>query len=141
MKPTANIDSKSKHQATAVKRLIAAATFEFAIDDEGRLTTGAVSSWDEHGYGDEQAVVSELFDHIRMREGVPVLTYGGLVDIPVLVLASMEHQLTLPLQLTRSARPERTEAALGSRSYAESWRPDLVAAWLRSCFVSACRRH
>lgn len=95
-----SIDSKSKHHATAVKRVIAAATFEFAVDDEGRVTTGAVSSWDEHQHGDEQAVVSELFDHMRMREGVPVLTYGGLgTDIPVLVLAGMEHRLTLPQQL------------------------------------------
>ncbi|MGB3754344.1 MAG: hypothetical protein WA954_10660 [Parerythrobacter sp.] len=96
-----SIDSKSKHHATAVKRVIAAATFEFGVDEEGRVTTGAVSSWTEHQHGDEQAVVSELFDHLRMRDSVPVLTFGGLgTDIPVLVLAGMEHGLTLPKQLT-----------------------------------------
>ena len=96
-----SIDSKSKHHATAVKRVIAAATFEFAVDEEGRVTTGAVSSWTEHQHGDEQAVVSELFDHLRMRDSVPVLTFGGLgTDIPVLVLAGMEHGLPLPKQLT-----------------------------------------
>ncbi len=94
------IDRTSKHHATAVKRVIAAATFEFAIDDEGRLSTGAVSSWSEHQHGDEHAVVSHLFDHLRARAGVPVLTYGGLgTDIPVMVLAGMEHGLTLPPQL------------------------------------------
>lgn len=96
-----SIDSKSNHHATAVKRVIAAATFEFAVDEEGRVTSGAVSSWTEHQHGDEQAVVSELFDHLRMRDSVPVLTFGGLgTDIPVLVLAGMEHGLTLPKQLT-----------------------------------------
>jgi len=96
-----SIDKNSKHHATAVKRVIAAATFNFTVDDEGRVNTGAVSSWTEHDYGDEQAVVSELFDHLRMHEGVPVLTYGGLgTDIPVLVLAGMEHGLKLPMQLT-----------------------------------------
>ncbi|MXP14509.1 hypothetical protein GRI44_07075 [Altererythrobacter confluentis] len=96
-----SIDRKSKHHAIAVKRVIAAATFEFAVDDEGRVSTGAVSSWTEHQFGDEQAVVSELFCHLRMREEVPILTYGGLAtDIPVLLLASMGHQLPLPHQLT-----------------------------------------
>ena len=95
-----SIDRQSKHHATAVKRVIAAATFEFAVDEEGRVTTGAVSSWTEHQHGDEQAVVSELFNHMRMRDSVPVLTYGGLgTDIPVLVLAGMEHGLILPKQL------------------------------------------
>lgn len=95
-----SIDRKSEHHAVAVKRVIAAATFEFAVDDEGRVTTGTVSSWTEHQYGDEQAVVAELFDHLRMREDVPILTYGGLAtDIPVLLLASMSNRLTLPQQL------------------------------------------
>ena len=95
-----SIDRQSKHHATAVKRVIAAATFEFAVDEEGRVTTGSVSSWTEHQHGDEQAVVSELFNHMRMRDSVPVLTYGGLgTDIPVLLLAGMEHGLILPKQL------------------------------------------
>ena len=94
------IDRTSKHHATAVKRVIAAATFEFSIDDEGRVSTGTISSWTEHQHGDEHAVVSHLFDHLRARAGAPVLTYGGLgTDIPVMVLAGMEHGLTLPPQL------------------------------------------
>lgn len=95
-----SIDKNSKHHATAVKRIIAAATFEFAVDNDGRVTTGTVSSWTEHQHGDEQAVVSELFDHMRFRDMATVLTYGGLgTDIPVLILAGMEHGLMLPQQL------------------------------------------
>ncbi|MDA9918628.1 hypothetical protein N9D37_01955 [Erythrobacter sp.] len=95
-----SIDSKSERHSAAVKRVIAAAIFEFAVDDEGRVSTGAVSSWTQHDWGDEQAVVSELFDHLRMNEEKPVLTFAGLAtDIPVLLLASMGERLRLPPQL------------------------------------------
>ncbi|NMW32746.1 hypothetical protein HKD42_11800 [Altererythrobacter sp. RZ02] len=95
-----SIDSKSKHHATAVKRVMAAACFEFAVDDEGRVSTGAVSSWTQYDWGDEQAVVSELFDHLRINEEKPILTFGGLAtDIPVLLLSSMGERLRLPPQL------------------------------------------
>ena len=94
------MDSKSDRRATAVKRVMAASVFEFSIDEEGRIATGEIASWTEHDWGDEKAVVEQLFDYLRARADIPVLTFGGLAtDIPVMVLASMAHGLSLPLQL------------------------------------------
>jgi len=94
------MDPKSKRRAVAVKRVMAAAAFQFAIDDDGRVSIGEVASWSEHDWGDEQGVVSQLFDYLRAHEDKPVLTYGGLgTDIPVLLLAGMTHGLRLPPQL------------------------------------------
>lgn len=94
------MDSKSDRRATAVKRVMAASVFEFSIDEEGRVATGEVASWTEHDWGDEKAVVEQLFDYLRARADIPVPTFGGLAtDIPVLVLASMAHGLLLPPQL------------------------------------------
>lgn len=79
---------------------MAAAAFSLTIDDDGRVSIGEVTSWTEHDWGDEQGVVSQLFDYLRAHEDKPVLTYGGLAtDIPVLLLASMAHGLRLPPQL------------------------------------------
>ncbi len=121
-----SIDSKSERHSVAVKRVIAAATFEFTVDDEGHVSTGAVSSWIQHDWGDEQAVVSELFDHLRMNEGKPVLTFGGLAtDIPVLLLASMGERLRLPPQLIdqpgrRGPRPH-IDLALQLKGGGRTW--------------------
>lgn len=94
------MDSKSDRRATAVKRVMAASVFEFSIDEEGRIATGEVASWTEHDWGDEKAVVEQLFDYLRARADITVLTFGGLAtDIPVMVLASMAHGLALPPQL------------------------------------------
>ena len=94
------MDAGSKTHAIAVKRVVAAATFQFDVGEEGRVSTGAVKSWNEHDWGDEQAIISELFDAIRVDPQVPVLTYGGLAtDVPVLLLGAMAHGLSLPPQL------------------------------------------
>lgn len=94
------MDRKSDRRATAVKRVMAASVFEFSVDKEGRVSTGAIASWTEHDWGDEKAVVEQLFDYLRARADIPVLTFGGLAtDIPVLVLASMAHGMPLPPQL------------------------------------------
>jgi len=94
------IDTKSDRRVTAVKRVMAASVFEFSVDEEGRVSTGELASWTEHGWGDESAVVAQMFDYLRARADTPVVTFGGLAtDIPVLVLASMAHGLRLPPQL------------------------------------------
>ncbi|GMN14942.1 hypothetical protein [Altererythrobacter sp. MTPC7] len=94
------MDPKSQRRATAVRRVMAASVFEFSVDAEGRVATGEVASWTEHGWGDEEAIVAQLFAYLRARADTPVLTYGGLAtDIPVLVLTSMAHGLPLPPQL------------------------------------------
>lgn len=94
------MDPKSDTRAVAIKRVMAAAAFSFAIDDEGRVSVGETRSWTERDWGDEEGVVSQLFDYLRAQEDKPVLTYGGLaMDIPVLLLAGMAHGLRLPPQL------------------------------------------
>jgi len=94
------MDRKSDFRATAVKRIMAASVLEFSIDDEGRVETGALTSWTEHDWGDEEAVVGRMFDYLRARADTPVLTFGGLAtDIPVLLLASIAHGVALPPQL------------------------------------------
>lgn len=95
-----SFDRKSNRHAVAVKTVMAAAVYEFSIGAGGQVSSGPVASWNEHTWGDEQAVLSQLFDHLNANAHLPVLTYGGLgTDIPVLVLASMAHGLPLPKQL------------------------------------------
>lgn len=94
------MDKRSKRRAVAVKKVMAAAVFQFAIDDEGRISTGEVASWNEFDWGDEEAVVAQLFDYLRAHEGKPIVTFGGLAtDIPVLLLAGLAHGLRLPPQM------------------------------------------
>lgn len=121
-----SIDKKSDRRAVAVKRVTAAAAFQFSVDDEGRVSAGAVNSWTEHDWGDEHAVVTQLFDHLRAQEGVPVVSYSGLaVDIPVLVLAAMKHGIALPPQLVdqpgrRGPRPH-LDLALMLKGGGRTW--------------------
>ncbi|BBC72635.1 conserved hypothetical protein [Altererythrobacter sp. B11] len=94
------MDQKSKRRAVAVKKVMAAAAFQFSIDDEGRISTGEVASWNEFDWGDEEAVVAQLFDYLRAHEGKPIVTFGGLAtDIPVLLLAGLAYGLRLPPQM------------------------------------------
>tara|TARA_B100000678_G_scaffold284314_1_gene285723 strand:- start:1852 stop:2607 length:756 start_codon:yes stop_codon:yes gene_type:complete len=102
------IDPRSDHRAVAVKRVMAAAVFQFTIDNEGRVSVGDTLSWSERDWGDEEGVVSQLFDYLRAHEGTPIISYGGLAtDVPVLLLASIVHGLRLPPQLID--RPGRKE--------------------------------
>ena len=94
------MDRKSKRRAVAVKKVMAAAAFQFSIDEEGRVCTGEVASWNEYDWGDEEAVVTQLFDFLRAREAKPIVTFGGLAtDIPVLLLAGLAHGIRLPPQM------------------------------------------
>ena len=100
------MDKRSKRRAVAVKKVMAAAVFQFAIDDEGRISTGEVASWNEYDWGSEEAVVTQLFDYLRAHEDKPIVTFGGLgTDIPVLLLCSIANGLRLPPQL--ADRPGR----------------------------------
>ena len=94
------IDPKSSRHATATKRIMAASVFQFAVDCEGRVSVLDLRSWTELDWGDEEALLNQLFDYLRARSDIPVLTFGGLAtDVPVLVLAAMEHGVRLPPQL------------------------------------------
>ncbi|MEH6757201.1 MAG: hypothetical protein V7676_06780 [Parasphingorhabdus sp.] len=93
-------DRKSNRRATAAHRISAAAVLEFTAGDHGEVSAGAVSSWNQHQWGDEQAVVAELFNYLSQHQNLPVLTFGGLgKDIPVLVLAAIAYEMPLPFQL------------------------------------------
>lgn len=94
------MDRKSDTRAVAVKRVMAAAAFQFSIDEEGRVSSGEVASWNEYDWGNEEAVVTQLFDFLRAREDKPIVTFGGLAtDIPVLLLAGLAHGIRLPPQM------------------------------------------
>lgn len=95
-----SFDFSSDRHAAVVKRIMAASVFEIAYDDDGRVTCGALATWNEHDWGDEEAIVRELFTFIRAREDAVVLTYGGLgIDIPILQLAAMQYGIAVPPQL------------------------------------------
>ena len=95
------MDPASQRRAVAVKKVMAAGVFQFTIDEEGRVSTGEIGSWSEQDWGDEEGVVSKVFDYLRANDDKPVLSYGGLAtDVPILLLAGIAHGLRLPPQLT-----------------------------------------
>ena len=94
------MDPKSQRHAVAVKKVMAAAAFQFTIDEEGRVSTGEIGSWSERDWVDEKGVVTKVFDYLRANEDKPIVTYGGLAtDVPILLHASIAHGLRLPPQL------------------------------------------
>lgn len=99
------------------KRVIAAAAFDFEIDDSGTLSIGGLKSWTEHDHGDEREVVSNLFDHLLARPDAHLVTYSGLAaEAPLLTLAAMEHGLVMPGQLRTGVSGFRRTG---------SWRPHI----------------
>lgn len=89
----------------ACKRIFAAAALDITIDDEGAVSIDGLHSWTEHDHGDECAVVTGLFDHLRFRPDNKAVSYSGLAsDLPRLTLASMEYGLSLPSQLQSGHR-------------------------------------
>ena len=120
------MDRKSDTRAVAVKKVMAAAVFPFTIDDEGRVSVGDTLSWTERDWGDEEGVVSQLFDYLRAHQDKPVLTYGGLaMDIPVLLLSGMAHGLAASSSADRSPRAQGAPAAFGPRPADQGWRANL----------------
>ncbi len=120
------MDPKSDTRAVAVKKVMAAAVFPFTIDDEGRVSVGDTLSWTERDWGDEEGVVSQLFDYLRAHQDKPVLTYGGLaMDIPVLLLSGMAHGLRLPPQLIdhpgRKGRRPHLDLGLQIKGGGRTW--------------------
>ena len=95
-----SMDPKSQRRAIAVKKIMAAAVFQFTIDEDGRVSTGEIGSWSERDWIDEKGVVSKVFDYLRAHDDKPIVTYGGLAtDVPILLLAGIAHGLRLPPQL------------------------------------------
>ena len=120
------MDPKSQRHAVAVKRVMAAAAFQFTIDEEGRVSTGEIGSWSERDWGSEKGVVRKIFDYLRAHEDKPIVTFGGLaVDVPVLLLAGISHGLRLPPQLVdqpgrRGPRPH-LDLALQLKGGGRTW--------------------
>lgn len=121
-----HLDPECHHRRIACRRIGAAAALDVEIDGEGRVHTGTLASWTEHSHGDEQAVVGELFDHLRRRQNDTVVTWGGVAtDIQLLTLAAMSHGLVLPAQLLdapgrRGARPH-VDLALAMKGGGRTW--------------------
>ncbi len=120
------MDPKSQRHAVAVKKVMAAAVFQFTIDEDGRVSTGEIGSWSERDWGSEKGVVRKIFDYLRAHENKPIVTFGGLaVDVPVLLLAGISHGLRLPPQLVdqpgrRGPRPH-LDLALQLKGGGRTW--------------------
>lgn len=119
---------KHQHHRMASKRIFAAAALDVSIGADGTTSIGGVSSWTEHEHGDEAATVTGLFDHLRFRPDTKAVTWGGLAaDLPLLTMAAMEHQLTLPEQLRAGQRPrwgemrQHTDLALELKGQGRDW--------------------
>lgn len=79
------------------KRIIAAAAMDLSVDAEGAITCEGISSWALGEHGDEQAIVSNLFQHLLAREDRNVVGFGSLAnDVRILQLAAIEYALLLP---------------------------------------------
>ena len=90
------------------KRIFAASAFDLTLDAQGQITCERISSWTEHQYGDEEAVVAHLFDHLRARPDYTAVGFGSIAtDVSVLTLAAMEYGIQRPRQF-RSQRPATT---------------------------------
>lgn len=112
----------------ACKRIFAAACLDIEIDSSGALSIIGMRSWTEHSHGDEEAVVGELLDHLRLRPDNKAVTFGGLAaDLPLLTLAAMEHNLVLPPQLRNGQRIKpgefrpHTDLALELKGQGREW--------------------
>ena len=73
-----HLDPATEHRRIGCRRIGVAAALDVEIDDEGRISVGAVASWTALDLGGEREVVSRLFDHLRQREDRIVVTYGGI---------------------------------------------------------------
>ncbi|MEL7684461.1 hypothetical protein AAG594_09015 [Citromicrobium bathyomarinum] len=94
------LDPDCQKHRIGCRRIGVAAAFDVDIDDQGRLAVGRLASWTEHAHFDEEAVVQNLFDYLRLRPDRAIVTYGGVnQDLRVLCLAAMEYGLRLPFQM------------------------------------------
>ncbi|MEL7686069.1 hypothetical protein AAG596_01075 [Citromicrobium bathyomarinum] len=94
------LDPASQKHRIGCRRIGVAAAFDVDIDNQGRVSVGTLTSWTEHAHFDEESVVANLFEHLRLRPGHTVVSYGGVnQDMRVLGLAAMEYGLRLPPQL------------------------------------------
>ncbi|MCA0890481.1 3'-5' exonuclease [Qipengyuania flava] len=94
-----------KRHNQACKRIFAAAALDLVINDDRTMAIEGLTAWTEREYGDEQAVVEGLLDHIRYRPDHRIVSYGGLAaELPLLTLCAMEHGMLLPEQLRSNQR-------------------------------------
>ena len=95
-----HLDPATEHRRIGCRRIGVAAALDVEIDEEGRISVGAIASWSAHDLGGEREVVIQLFDHPRQRDDRVVVTYGGIAtDVQILTLAAMQYGLRLPPQL------------------------------------------
>lgn len=102
-----SFDPWSNPHALAVKRIRAAAVYEFAFNDDGGLSAGTLAVWSAQD-SNEQAVVAQVLEYLARRTDAVVLTYGGVaIDVPVLGLAAMEYGIELPPHFRYAPGPHR----------------------------------
>ncbi|EZP70379.1 putative 3'-5' exonuclease [Sphingomonas paucimobilis] len=123
------IDPKVQpHHRLGSKRIFAAAALDLTLTDNGQISCDAVHSWTEHDHGDEEAVVSGLFDHLRARPDRVAVVYGSIAaDVPLLLAAAMQHGIVLPSQFierrsfSRAALHPHTDVGLVLKGGGKTW--------------------
>lgn len=123
------IDPKVQpHHRLGSKRIFAAAALDVTVTDDGQISCDAIRSWTENGHGDEEAVVSGLFDHLRARPDRVAVGYGSIAaDVPLLLAAAMEYGIVLPSQFierrsfSRSALHPHTDVGLVLKGGGKTW--------------------
>jgi len=95
---------KNSKPREACRVLTAISTFEIELDDDGRVSTGAITSWTGRDHS-EASLLAALFSFLVQRAGATVLTWGGCsADLVRLTFASMAHDLPLPPQFRRDEK-------------------------------------
>lgn len=123
------IDPKVQpHHRLGSKRIFAAAALDVTVTDDGQISCDAIRSWTEHDHGDEEAVVSGLFDHLRARPDRVAVGYGSIAaDVPLLLAAAMEHGIVLPPQFierrsfSRGVLHPHTDVGLVLKGGGKTW--------------------
>lgn len=123
------IDPKVQpHHRLGSKRIFAAAALDVTVTEDGQISCDAIRSWTEHDHGDEEAVVSGLFDHLRARTDRVAVGYGSIAaDVPLLLAAAMEHGIVLPSQFierrsfSRGALHPHTDVGLVLKGGGKTW--------------------
>ena len=88
----------------ACRVLTAISTFEIELDDEGRVSTGAITSWTGRDHT-EASLLAALSNFLLHRGDAVVLTWGGSsADVVRLTMASMAHDIPLPPQFRRDQK-------------------------------------
>lgn len=121
-----DINPKCEKTRIAGRKLNMIALLDIGIDDLGRISVGRLRSWTTE-HQDEGAMLTSAFDDLRACADRTLVTYGGsAMDVKVMELAAMTHDLALPPQLVeafgpRKVRPAHLDINAAMKGYGKTW--------------------